>query len=60
MSERGFLFMVMLCGGSDSFGLIVGLSLGDGVWPALPGWLEPGRRRSFGGLVGGGHSGQSR
>ena len=32
--------MVRLGGGSDSFGLIVGLVGGDGAWPQLAGWFE--------------------
>src|SRR5256885_6175740 len=32
--------MVMLGGGSDSFGLILGLDRGDGAWPQLGGWFE--------------------
>src|SRR6266516_3239309 len=33
-------FMVRLCGGSDSFWLIIGLGRCDGAWPQLPGWFE--------------------
>src|SRR6266487_4128455 len=32
--------MVRLCGGSDSFWLIIGLGRCDGAWPQLPGWFE--------------------
>jgi len=33
-------FMIRLCGGSDSFWLIIGLGHDDGVWPQLAGWFE--------------------
>jgi hypothetical protein len=32
--------MIRLCGGPDSFGLIIALGRGDGVWPHLAGWFE--------------------
>ena len=34
--------MVRLGGGSDSFGVIIGLSGGDCAWPQLGGWFEQG------------------
>jgi hypothetical protein len=33
-------FMIRLCGGSDSFWLIIGLGHDDSVWPQLAGWFE--------------------
>jgi hypothetical protein len=33
-------FMIRLCGGSDSFRLIIGLGRCDGAWPQLAGWFE--------------------
>jgi hypothetical protein len=32
--------MIRLCGGPDSFGLIIVLGRGDGGWPQLAGWFE--------------------
>jgi hypothetical protein len=39
---RGSGFMVRLGGGSDSFGVILGLGVGDGAWPQLGGGFEQG------------------
>src|SRR5262245_44440634 len=39
-ASAGSDFMGRLCGGSDSFWLIIGLGRCDGAWPQLTGWFE--------------------
>src|SRR5262249_1618786 len=39
-ASAGSDFMGRLCGGSDSFWLIIGLGCCDGAWPQLTGWFE--------------------
>src|SRR5215831_654938 len=39
-ASAGSDFMGRLCGGSDSFWLIIGLGRCDGAWPQLAGWFE--------------------